>query len=300
MKSGIYTIENTINGKLYVGYGKTMYCRWQQHRYSLRRNTHSNPYLQAAWNKYGEEAFKFEVLVYCEEQFLYSEEHYWCTLLNVHNRQYGYNSKPTNPNEISRKLSEEGREKLRVASKIRSNLPENIEKSRQSMYKIATDPERSAQRKQMMLNRWKDPVIRANYIKSQKSKTKRKTSEKYRRKPIKPVIQYTIEGVFIKEWDSAMEVQRELGIYASSIGGAANPKKTINKTAGGYLWAFKGSEVPSLHTPQIKLNVESVQIIKQRLNEDKCMSNIRKIAADYNVSADCIYLILKNKTWKNV
>ena len=52
----------------------------------------------------------------------------------------------------------------------------------------------------------------------------------------KPVLQYTLEGIFIKEWKSTMDVQRNLGFYQSSISECC---RNIRKTAYGYLWKYK-------------------------------------------------------------
>lgn len=59
----IYKIENIVNGKLYIGQtvGKPA-RRFQLHKSRLKRNKHENPYLQNAWNKYGEEDFVFSVI----------------------------------------------------------------------------------------------------------------------------------------------------------------------------------------------------------------------------------------------
>jgi len=63
--SGIYIIRNLKNGKFYIGQAVNFHTRWQEHRRTLRLNTHHNIHLQAAWNKYGEKSFKFMVLEYC-------------------------------------------------------------------------------------------------------------------------------------------------------------------------------------------------------------------------------------------
>lgn len=58
----IYRITNMANGKYYIGSADSFARREWQHKYDLRRGAHKNPRLQAAWNKYGEEMFVFEVL----------------------------------------------------------------------------------------------------------------------------------------------------------------------------------------------------------------------------------------------
>lgn len=51
----------------------------------------------------------------------------------------------------------------------------------------------------------------------------------------KPVIQLTEEGEFIREWNSAAEVKKELGICNSNIKKCINGKR---KTAGGFVWRY--------------------------------------------------------------
>lgn len=52
----------------------------------------------------------------------------------------------------------------------------------------------------------------------------------------KPVLQYDLDGNFIKEWECMREVERVLGIQQSKISLCCQGKR--NKT-GGYRWAYK-------------------------------------------------------------
>lgn len=51
---------------IYIGSSVNIYKRWSNHCWQLRNNKHSNRYLQNAWNKYGEQNFKFEILELCD------------------------------------------------------------------------------------------------------------------------------------------------------------------------------------------------------------------------------------------
>lgn len=62
VKGVIYRIINNINGKYYLGSTKNFNKRKNAHLLSLKKNIHHSTYLQRAWNKYGEENFKFEIL----------------------------------------------------------------------------------------------------------------------------------------------------------------------------------------------------------------------------------------------
>jgi group I intron endonuclease len=58
----IYQITNMITGDFYIGSAQSFARRQWQHRYALKRGDHKNPHMQASWNKYGEDAFVFEIL----------------------------------------------------------------------------------------------------------------------------------------------------------------------------------------------------------------------------------------------
>lgn len=100
---------------MYVGYAINFKKRWETHKRELRNKKHCNIHLQRAWDEYKENSFLFEILVECEEEYLCSEENYWCNLLRVHNDKYGYNIQPTNPNG-NPKQSEISKEKIRLAN----------------------------------------------------------------------------------------------------------------------------------------------------------------------------------------
>lgn len=63
-QSGIYKIENILNGDFYVGSSIDVYKRYYQHRTLLKRNKHWSTHLQNSWNKYGADNFVFTVLEY--------------------------------------------------------------------------------------------------------------------------------------------------------------------------------------------------------------------------------------------
>lgn len=62
MEAGVYLISNNVNGKCYVGSTIHLDQRRREHFSKLASNKHINAHLQNAYNKYGREAFDFEVL----------------------------------------------------------------------------------------------------------------------------------------------------------------------------------------------------------------------------------------------
>lgn len=54
----------------------------------------------------------------------------------------------------------------------------------------------------------------------------------------KPVLQYDLQGNFIREWESITKASKELFITRSHIGECANNYKYV-KQSGGFIWRFK-------------------------------------------------------------
>ena len=80
-QSGIYEILNTVNGKRYIGQTTLFSKRWNRHRNSLRKGTHTNQHLQNAWDRDGEKAFKFAELGHCPRGDMTLCEQAWMDLL---------------------------------------------------------------------------------------------------------------------------------------------------------------------------------------------------------------------------
>ena len=109
-KSGVYEILNTTNGHRYIGSAVSLRKRKHDHWRELRRDTHCNEHLQRAWNKYGEDAFKFDVLEYWEPEFLVSFEQWWMNML-----QPEYNIRPVAGSSLGVKRTAETRAKMSAA-----------------------------------------------------------------------------------------------------------------------------------------------------------------------------------------
>ena len=71
--SGIYTITNLLDDKIYVGYATNFRKRKGDHISRLRKNKHKNIHLQRAFNRDGENNFKIELLQVSYIQNYYHE-----------------------------------------------------------------------------------------------------------------------------------------------------------------------------------------------------------------------------------
>lgn len=121
LKSGIYKITNKLNGRVYIGSSKEFKRRWTQHAYSLKTQRHNNKFLQADFNKCGEDAFVFDVIEVTDgktkEQRLLLEEIYIHQYYDKGKTCYNLSTKAVSPEGCGLKNAEETRKKHSESSK---------------------------------------------------------------------------------------------------------------------------------------------------------------------------------------
>lgn len=156
MDAGVYRIVNNVNGKCYVGSSIDLRLRRTQHFNALLHNKHINNILQNAYNKYGIDAFEFEVLEIIDitddiKKRLLDREQFWIDNLNpeynilrIAGSNLGYNHTEETKQKISnsmkgvkkseehalhiregqkgRVLTEEHKQKLSEAAKHRKSM----------------------------------------------------------------------------------------------------------------------------------------------------------------------------------
>ena len=111
-KGVIYKAVNKINGHTYVGQTiRGVDCRWRQHCNIAKHS--STTTLSYAIRKYGEGAFRLEMLEECSESNLNEREIFWIKHLGTY--KDGYNcteggSQP--PSRLGKKIGTEGRKRI--------------------------------------------------------------------------------------------------------------------------------------------------------------------------------------------
>ena len=100
--SGIFKITNKANGKIYVGKGVNVRGRLNGQHLQLKWGSHRNRAMQEDWNRFGPDAFSFEVLDYLPsldgprqdlEEELTALEQLWMAKLEPYGDK-GYNDRP--------------------------------------------------------------------------------------------------------------------------------------------------------------------------------------------------------------
>lgn len=217
----IYKVTNIINGKIYIG----------QHVTDNLKDGYkgSGIALKNALKKYGRSNFKYEILEFyngnSKTEFNQLEYSY-IKKYNSDDKNIGYNRTDCCGGgylgkevyeKRNYKHSEEIKLKISKIHKGRKNSLHHIEATRLGN------------------------LGKVNYHNETKEKSLEERRQiKISRKRERTVEQYTLDGQFIREWNSVVEAGRSLGLdkTASSIRAACND---WNKTIKGFKWKYKES-----------------------------------------------------------
>jgi group I intron endonuclease len=203
---GIYKITNP-NGKIYIGQSTDIQGRWKRNYYSL--NCKEQIKLFNSLKKYGPENHIFEIIEECDFKHLDDKEIYWGTFYQVLNPKIGLNLRLGDGNgswgqEVKDKIS-----KARLGMKFTNEHCINISKSK------------------------------IGYVYSKDRDSKIGNAQRGISKPNtrKPVLQYDLQGNFIKEWSSMSEALMFINNgKGDGVSGCCLGKQ---KTAYGFKWKYK-------------------------------------------------------------
>lgn len=213
--SGRIYIGKTSNLKLRVDYYRRLKCKKQ-------------PLLYYSLLKYGFSGHSFDV-IYEGEHTLNEINEIEISFINKYNSFHGNNENGMNltlggDGGFGVIYSEERKQKIREANKNRTYKP-HTEESKKLM------SENRKKTGKTELHRLAIEKLKGRKLK--KSEEWIKNNAESRKKPI---LQFDLEGNFIKEWKSAQDVENELGLSRKNI--SANLRNKT-KHAYKYIWKYK-------------------------------------------------------------
>lgn len=126
----IYSLYNTINGKLYIGKTAHYRDRIQEHKSRLNNNKHCNDYLQKTFKKY-KESFIASIIEVCKKENLGEREIFWISFLNTTDFNKGYNMTSGGEGTFGIACSEEKKEKIRKTNRKFLDSEEGIKLRKQ-------------------------------------------------------------------------------------------------------------------------------------------------------------------------
>lgn len=133
---GIYKITNLVNGKVYIGQSLDIYKRWEEHKYNINYSKYSGILLYKAFNKYGLNNFKFEIVEVCEEYELDNKEKFYIDYFNSYigfDNSNGYNMTLGGEGQTGIKWTEERKRKRSKLMKGRSPWNKGLKYHNQKM-----------------------------------------------------------------------------------------------------------------------------------------------------------------------
>jgi group I intron endonuclease len=128
MKSGIYKIICSENGKIYIGSSQYIETRIKRHFSQLKHSSHINRHLQSAYDKYGEKSFSYEIVEECSIEDLLLREQYWMDITECYDRVNGFNNTTKADRPLGYKHTDEAKRKMSEAKKGLSLSVEHVEK----------------------------------------------------------------------------------------------------------------------------------------------------------------------------
>ena len=201
----IYMYVDKINGKCYIGQAKDFNKRHSKHLHSSKSKNDKDYKLPIhnAIRKYGIDNFNIIIL----KENLDTQ-----CLLNLYECYYIKKDNTLSKNNNGYNISSGGSNGNNFAGKTEEEMNE-------------------------MKERWKNNENR-KYWKGKNIPTeiKNKMSESNKKIRGKKILQYTLDMVFIKEWDCIRDIERELKIANQNISKCCKGKR---KTAGGFIWRYK-------------------------------------------------------------
>lgn len=219
---GIYKITSP-SGKIYIGQSINIERRFGEYK-RLQERTAGRKIMNSL-KKYGPENHIFEVVEECEIDVLHSREHYWKT--HFDSVESGLNCDYFDQGGGPR--CQEIRDRI---SKSNLGKPKS-EKHKANMRKPKSENHKKniSSAKQHITDETKRKISE-----SKKGKTPNRDYKEWAKTRTKPILQYDLQGNFIKEWEGTKAAAHYLGCDPTTI--TAN-LRGITKKGFGYIWKRK-------------------------------------------------------------
>lgn len=212
----IYKITNLLNNKIYIGETiRNLNIRWNEHKHESITPGHGYSYhLHNAMRKYGIDNFIIEIIDNCPDEKRFIIESQYIKIYDSANPKKGYNT-----------VVEGDGCTLISTDAILEAWNEGLT--------ITDTAKILGVHRTTVSNR-----LSANGITEEE--IKKRFGESVRRRCSRPVLQYDLDGNFIKRWPSATSC-KEKGYEQGEISACCHQKIKI---AYGYLWKYEDDERP--------------------------------------------------------
>lgn len=246
--SGIYAIKSKVDGKMYIGSAIDIFKRWSEHKNLLKLKLH-NKRLQKSWELYGEKNFEFLILERVTNNLLEIEQFYLDNF-KTYKIQIGYNV-----NQKAIRTNKKGRQVYQYD--IHGNFLQEHKSVSEAARLVKIKPSGIVQ--SCNKNKLSSAGYIWRYYKVYKLKKEETIDSHWT-----TVLQYNLEGLFLKEWHCISIAAKQTNSNSDSIVGACIGR---NKTAGGFIWKYKENNL-SFKKCNIIDDYRKRAVIQYDLNEN--------------------------------
>lgn len=325
----IYKITNIINKKKYIGVTtrKNPYYRWMAHKSSIQKGK-GCPLLMKAFNKYGESAFIFEVIIICFDEDVFKFENEYIKKYNSAS-PYGYNiaeGGKIGMSFLGKTHSEETKKKIGIKSKEYNNKPEVKERARN----VAIELNKRMNNGEIVRKseKWKKAVEEGRIGGKRDDESKKKISdglkkyfedngspinkEKHRKIMTKvngrKIHQYSNENRWIATFDSILLAEKATNIKRSNISHVLSER---SKKAGGFIWKYADQQEDKtvkkfsdevkdkIRKKQIEFHIKNAKQVEQYSHDNKLIAIFDSITMALHSSTMNRGPILRNLSGRN-
>ena len=230
----IYLITNTINKKQYIGQtiSEDIEIRWKKHKNCDKKSI--GRCLLNAYNKYGIDKFKFQILCICFDEDCNRFEEEYIKRMNTlspngYNLESGGNNSKHHP-ETKRLISEKlkGRRLTPITDEIREKISKAISGKNNANFGKKITEERRQKLSNSIKTRWNEGFYKnviGQFKKGHISINRKKVGK------------YDKDNNLIEVFESTVEAGSKIGLASSVIAKVCRGVKYC-KTAGGFIWKY--------------------------------------------------------------
>lgn len=275
--SGIYKITSTVHPeRFYIGSSVSLHKRKSEHFSDLKKGIHPNPKLTCHVNKYGVGDLSFVVVEYCNKEVLIHREQFYIDTLNP-----WFNIAQTAGTTRGIKFSKE-------------SIKRRIDRVKRKVLQFSLDGE--------FIKEWDSPtdaakelcINRKGIYEQLRSPQRLKSSQgyiwrykdEYNNEPVcsangsnkRPILQYSKDGDFVKEWESARSAAL---YYKRNDRNITNVCRGFHSTVAGFMWKYKEGDIklkiPPFISVRLTRDVYQHTLDGELIKKWDCMSEAERV-----------------------
>jgi group I intron endonuclease len=227
--SGIYSIINRNNLKIYIGSGVRLNHRWTEHRHDLAKRGHHSRYFQRAFDKDPSafEIYLIEEMPNAQKDALIEREQFWMEFYKSYLPENGYNISPRADSCQGIKRDPEYVARVSAALKGKKFSKERLEihrnRKRPTKFRSFTAEQKAEQSRRFtgrnVSKEWCSNISKALI------------ANPYQKRA---VLQFSLDGQFIRQFDQIQHAENLFG-GRTNIHSACSGKR---RQACGYVWRY--------------------------------------------------------------